>query len=101
VLLLLASGYDETFEPAGGWKEAKEDGRAIVVAGNEIIVSDIPEVLADRDWAVPVINFCRRSQSYGNPWGADVGWLNWPAAYLEIYEAIEDVDDALSKERRK
>jgi len=96
VLSLLASGYDAEFEPAGGWEMARRDGRTIVLAGKEIVVAEIPAILADKDWAIPVINFVRLSQNYGCPWGT-VGWLDWPDAYLEIREAIEAADQALKE----
>lgn len=101
MLILLASGYDETFEPVGGWDEAREEGRAIVLAGEEILIAEIPSILSDAEWAIPVINYVRRSQNYGNgnPYGANVGWPDWDAAYLEILEAIENADEAL-KERK-
>jgi hypothetical protein len=65
------------------------------------LVADIPGILLDASWAIPVINFCRRAQKYGCPWGASVGWLSWPAAYFEIYELIEGIDYELERARRE
>ncbi|MCE1208464.1 MAG: hypothetical protein LWX23_03205 [Spirochaetia bacterium] len=99
MFVLCASGYDESFVPAGGWSEAAADGRTIVIAGREFLVADLPSILQDRHWALPVINFCRRAERHGCPWGP-VGWLEWPEAYQEIKEAIEDAEFALERERK-
>lgn len=99
MFVLVDSGYDDTFVPAGGWNEATKDGRTIVIAGREFLVADLPEILRDRHWAVPVINFCRRADRHGSPWGGE-GWLDWPETYLDIKEAIEDAEIALKRERK-
>ncbi len=99
MFILCASGYDESFVPAGGWNAAAEDERTIVIAGREFLVADIPSILQDRHWALPVINFCRRAERHGCPWDSP-GWLEWPEAYLEIKEAIDDAEIALERERK-
>jgi len=99
VFVLCASGYDDEFVPIGGWDEAAKDERTIVIAGREILVADLPTILQDRNWAVPVINFCLRAERHGCPWGP-VGWLDWPETYMELYEAIADAEIALERERK-
>lgn len=70
-----------------------------MIAGREFLVADIPSILQDRHWALPVINFCRRAERHGCPWGP-VGWLDWPEAYMELHEAIEDIEIDLERERK-
>jgi hypothetical protein len=84
-----------------GWDAAKDEGLTIVLLDREYAVADIPGILLDASWARPIINFCRYAQRYGCPWGKDLGWLYWPAAYFEIYDLIEEVDYELEQARLK
>jgi hypothetical protein len=91
----LASGYDETFEPAGGWKSLKDDpDRPVVLAGEVIRMRELPDLFADLPWAVGFLNLWSMHKKRGYPEGEHIGWINWPAWYLRL---VNDLDNAESK----
>jgi hypothetical protein len=98
VYVLLASGYGDEYEPAGGWgMVTDDDDRAVVVAGEEVFIRDIPRHLAEAPWAAPFLNVWRLHRKHGYPEGPAVGWGQWPQWYFDLVSMLDALEAQLDR----